>query len=342
MRDLRTCVLCIAASCVFATGFSGAAPTILPLVVAGRISLGEVHGRIDHLAIDLARSRVFVAELGNDSVSVVDLRAQRVIRRLAPLRGPQGVAYLASSDMLVVANGGDGTVRRFHGEGLTAVGVLDRTADADNVRIAPASSDAVIGYGDGALAVLDGATGSKTADIPLSGHPESFQLETSGSRVFVNIPDVAQIAVVDRLTHKQLAHWGLANARRNFAMALDEPQQWLWVVYREPSRVAVFNSRNGTLLADLTACSDADDVFVDAKRQQAYLSCGEGVVQTLGWRGGAIRELGRVATAPGARTALFVPELDELIVAVPAQGREPAALWLLRPTEASRNAGEVP
>lgn len=342
MIHLRAAALCIAASGVFAIGWSGAAPVTPLLVVADRISLGAVHGRIDHLAVDLARGRVFVAELGNGSVGVVDMRAQRVIQRLTPLSGPQGVAYLASSDTLIVANGGNGTVHRFHGERLAAVGVLDLTADADNVRIDPSSSEVVVGYGDGALAVLDGVTGRKIADIPLPGHPESFQIETSGSRVFVNVPDVAQIAVVDRFTHKILAHWGLASARANFAMALDEQKEWLWVVYRQPARVAVFNTRSGKTLSDLPACADADDVFVDGRRQQAYISCGEGVVQVLGWRDGAIREVGRVATASGARTALFVPELDELIVAVPARGREPAALWVLRPSEVSRDKGGVP
>lgn len=342
MSDLRARVLCIAAGGVLATGLSCAAPAIPPLVVAGRISLGEVRGRIDHLAVDLARDRVFVAEYGNDSVSVADYRARQVIRRLAPLSRPQGIAYLPVSDMLVVAAGGNGTVHLFRGEDLTVVRVLDHTADADNVRVAPTSGEALVGYGDGALAVLDGATGRQVSDIPLPGHPESFQLETTGSRVFVNIPDVAQIAVVDRLTHKRLGHWGLANAAGNFAMAFDERQGWLWVVYRQPGRVAVLSSRDGTLIANLPACTDADDAFVDDKRQQVYISCGEGVVQVLSWHGDVIREIGRVATATGARTALFVPELDELIVAVPAQGREPAALWLMRPTEASRDAGGVP
>ena len=342
MSDLRVGVLCIGAGCVLSMNLSCAAPAIPPLVVAGKISLGEVRGRIDHLAVDLARGRIYVAEFGNDSVAVADYRARQVIQRLMPLSRPQGVAYLAASDILVVAAGGDGTVHLFHGADLTIAGVLDHTADADNVRIAPTSGEAVVGYGDGALSVLDGGSGKRVSDIPLPGHPESFQFEENGSRVFVNIPDVAQIAVVDRMTHKQVARWGLANAAGNFAMAFDERQQWLWVVYRQPARVAVFNSRDGTLIADLPACNDADDVFVNEKRQQVYISCGEGVVQVLAWHGGVIREIGRVATATGARTALFVPELDELIVAAPAQGREPAALWLFRPREASRSAGGVP
>jgi hypothetical protein len=251
------------------------------------------------------------------------------------------VAYLASIDTLVVATGGDGMVRLFHGQDLAAAGVLKGTADADNVRIAPGSTDVFVGYGDGALAVLDGATGIRQGDSPLPGHPESFQLETKGPRAFVNVPGAMQIAVIDRVTHRQVARWRLTHALGNFAMALDERRGWLWVVYRRPARIAVFSTRDGSLISDLPACADADDTFIDYRRQEVYVSCGEGLVQVLSWRHGVIREIGRVPTSPGARTALFVPELDELILAVPAQGQEPAALWLLRPTDVSRDPGEA-
>jgi hypothetical protein len=49
----------------------------LPLQLEAKIPLGDVRGRIDHMAIDLSRQRLFVAELGNDSVGIVDLRSRR-------------------------------------------------------------------------------------------------------------------------------------------------------------------------------------------------------------------------------------------------------------------------
>jgi hypothetical protein len=38
-----------------------------------------------------------------------------------------------------------------------------------------------------------------------------------------------------------------------------------------------------------------------------------------------------VPTVSGARTSLFVSELDRLYVAVRAQSNEPAAVWVFRP-----------
>src|SRR3954469_20234915 len=85
-----------------------------------KIPLGEVRGRIDHLAVDLARRRLFVAEVGNDSLGAVDLDTGAVAARLQGLRGPQGVPYVAGADILLVANAGDGTVERFRGADLAA------------------------------------------------------------------------------------------------------------------------------------------------------------------------------------------------------------------------------
>ena len=88
-----------------------------PLQLESKIPLGEVRGRIDHMAVDLKRQRLFVAELGNDAVGVVDLERRTVIRTISGLKEPQGVAFEPTTDMLYVANAGDGSVRVFDGVG---------------------------------------------------------------------------------------------------------------------------------------------------------------------------------------------------------------------------------
>src|SRR3989442_1050975 len=72
-----------------------------------KIPLGDVRGRIDHLAVDLKRSRLFVAELENDTVAVIDLDAYKVLQVISGLKKPQGVGYHPATGALYVANGGD-------------------------------------------------------------------------------------------------------------------------------------------------------------------------------------------------------------------------------------------
>jgi YVTN family beta-propeller protein len=304
-----------------------------PLALERKIPLGEVAGRIDHLAVDVAGHRLFVAELGNDSVGVVDLASGTVLRRIAGLREPQGVAFVPDSDVLYVATAGDGTLHRFAGADLAPLGSVRLGEDADNIRVDRDGKSVIVGYGNGALAMIDARSGTKIGEIRLAAHPESFQLDPAGARIYVNVPKAGRhhIAVIDRAAGRQLASWGLADAGGNFPMALDAAGGRLLVAYRKPPLLAVFGNADGRLVARLPSCGDADDVFFDEKRQRAYVSCGEGAIDTIEREGDAYHELARLPTVPGARTSLFVPALDRLYLAVRARGDEPAALWVYRP-----------
>src|SRR5205814_5285273 len=77
------------------------------------IPIPGVEGRIDHLSVDLKGQRLFVAALGNNTVEVVDLAQGKRIRSITGLQEPQGILYIAELDQVIVANGGDGTLRTF-------------------------------------------------------------------------------------------------------------------------------------------------------------------------------------------------------------------------------------
>src|SRR5262249_18640527 len=156
----------------------------LPLQLEIKIPLGDVRGRIDHMAVDLSRQRLFVAELGNGSVAIVDLKDHKVVRRISELKEPQGVGFVPATDTLYVANGGDGSVRLFQGEDYAPVGGIDLGVDADNIRVDERANRVFVGYGNGALAVIDPANSRKIADIRLKGHPESFQLDRNTPQIF--------------------------------------------------------------------------------------------------------------------------------------------------------------
>ncbi len=300
-----------------------------PLVVESRIPLGDIHGRLDHLAVDLPRHRLYVAELGNDTVGVVDLKDRKVLRTLPNLKAPQGIGYVASTDTVYVANAKDGSVRLFQGAELAPVGEIDLGSDADNVRVDEAAHRVWVGYGDGALAVIDTEGRRKVADISLKGHPESFRLVPTEPRVFVNVPDAAEIALVDRSAGKQIASWATAELRANFALALDE--DLLLVVFRHPARLGVYRQQDGRRLQALETCADSDDLFVDSKRHNVYVTCGAGFIDVFARNGTSYRPAGRLTTSSGARTSLFVPELDRLYLAARATAAAPAAIWVIRP-----------
>jgi DNA-binding beta-propeller fold protein YncE len=319
---------------VLAAMLSPAAPSFAqpaegqPLSLETKIPLGDVRGRIDHMAIDPVRNRLFVAELGNDSVGVVDFAAGNVVHRIAELAEPQGVAYELSTDTLYVANAGDGSVRTYRGADFAESDRIDLGADADNIRIDAATRRVLVGYGDGAIAAIDLSQRRKIAEFAVPAHPESFQLDRATGRIFVNVPKASAIVVIDGLTGTQAATWPLKSAGGNFPMALDEAGRRVLVAFRAPPRLDVFSIADGQNVANVELCGDADDIFVDAKRNRAYVSCGQGFIDVFDIRGADYRRLARIPTIPGARTAYFAPAVDRLFLAVRATSSEPAAIWV--------------
>jgi hypothetical protein len=328
------------ATSVAAAALAALAPTSAPAQAAGpealqveaKILLGQVNGRIDHMAVDLARGRLFVAELGNDTVAVVDIKSSKLVQVIAGLKEPQGIGYVPSTETLYVANARDGSVQLFRGDRYTPGDAVRLGSDADNIRFDAATGKLFVGYGGGGLAVIDPASVSKPADIPLPGHPESFQLTRDGKRIYVNVPDARMIAVLDPATGKMTARWLTQGMGGNFAMTLDEDAHQVIVAFRHPAKLVAFATADGGMGASADVCGDINDVFVDAKRQRLYASCGEGFIDVLDKASTPWRRLARVRTVAGARTSLFVPQLDRLFVAVRASSGEPAAIWVLRPT----------
>jgi hypothetical protein len=285
-----------------------------PLVLERTIALHDVRGRIDHMAVDLARKRLIIAELGNDSVDVVDLTAGTIVHRFAGLKEPQGVGYAQRADTILVANAGDGSVRLFDAADFSLTGSIALGDDADNVRIDPRNGLAVVGYGSGALALIDPGSHAKIADIRLPAHPEAFEIDPKVDHAYVNIPDARQIAVVDLDARRIVSTWPMRYAGANFPMAFDPAQSLLATAFRSPPSLLLLDAATGAERQRLQLCGDADDLFFDAPRARIYVSCGAGEVAVLHhdstWRAEAA-----VPTSSGARTSLCVPELDRLFVA---------------------------
>lgn len=302
-----------------------------PLMLDYQVPLGEIQGRIDHLAIDVARERLFVAELGNDSVGIVDIKTRRVIRTIAGLKEPQGIGYESSSDSLFVASAGDGSVRRFQGSDYVPAGQIDLGSDADNVRIDAARRQVLVGHSDGAITTIDAATLNAIGSLPLRAHPEGFQVDPDGRLVWVNVPDKHEIAVLDRLSGKQVASWPEAQWSGNFPMAIDRAANRLFVVFRHPANLAAIDLASGKTTFSIDTCGDSDDVFVDARRRRLYVSCGEGYVDVLEEKGPAYIRIARISTVSGARTSYFSPELDRYFVAARAVAGTPATVWVFKP-----------
>jgi DNA-binding beta-propeller fold protein YncE len=299
-----------------------------PLEPAGSIAMPGVKGRIDHFTVDVEGRRLFVAALGNDTVEVFDISGNRHLRSIGGFGEPQGLLYVHASHLLFVANGTADRVDLLDAESYKTLKRVDKLPDADNLRL-DSAGHVVAGYGAGALRFMDQANGEKLKDIPVSGHPESFQLERAGARAFVNIRNARHVDVVDREKGAVVAKWPLDGARAHYPMALDEEGKRLFVGARVPPTLLVYDTASGKIASKSTICGDSDDIFYDPARKRLYVVCGEGKVDVLAQAAdGRLTREAVLETSQGARTGLFVPELNRLFIAAPARGTSPARLLL--------------
>ena len=319
-------------SFVAAAGIAGAQSSP-PLKLEKTISLPGVEGRIDHLSVDVANQRLLVAALGNNTVEVLDIKNAKRLHTISGLHEPQGVLYVPGDNKLFVANAKDGSCQIYDASSFKLLQTIDYGEDADNIRFAAGSRQVYIGYGSGAVGIL-GIGGNRLGDIKLDAHPESFQLEKNGSRIFVNLPDSRKIAVVDRKTKRVVGEWKTGNARANFPMALDESNHRLFTVCRQPAVLVIINTDSGAIIGKMPTVGDSDDVFYDAARKRIYATGGEGAIAIAQQRDADhYREIARVQTVKGARTSLFAPELGRLFLAVRKQGAEDAAIRVYAVTD---------
>ena len=305
-----------------------------PLVLTGAIPLPNVRGRIDHFGFDPA-NRLFISALGNNTEEVIDLGAQTVVHSISGVPTPQGVVYSPETDKVFIASA-KGKVCVYDGTSFDLITSIDFKGDADNLRYDAADKRVYVGYGDdetAAIGMIDATTNKRLdEEFKLGAHPESFQLETRGDRIFVNLPDSKQIAVIHRKTHA-ISRWTLALGA-NFPMALDEAGNRLFIASRNPPRMAVFDTESGRMLTALPCVQDSDDLYFDGVRKRIYAAGGEGYVSVFQQKDADHYELlAKVPSRLGARTAGYSGKLgkkgfDRLYVGVPARANSGAEVWI--------------
>jgi DNA-binding beta-propeller fold protein YncE len=292
------------------------------LALKMRIALPNVDGRIDHFTADLKGQRLFMAALGYHTVEVVDAESGERLHTIAGLAEPQGVYYDPSTNRLFVACAKDGTTRIFDGGTFQVLETVKFSGDADNIRYDSRNRRIIVGYGGGALGFLD-ANGKQTGEVALDAHPESFQLEKTGTRVFVNVPDQKEIQVADLANNALLAKWPVTSALKNYPMALDESHHRLLIGCRTPARMLVIDTETGKQTASIEIVGDTDDLFYDAAKSRVYVIGGSGFVDVFDQKDADhYVRTEHVATGAGARTGLFVADWGKLFVAVPHRGEQ--------------------
>ena len=315
----------------------------LPLQRVQTIPMPNVFGRMDHLGVDIEGGRLFAAALGasQNTVEVIDLKAGKRIFSIRGQSMPQGVFYSADFKRLFVANGRDGTVKIFRGDGFELVDSLSIGVDPDHVGYDQATKYLYVGIRTpnsraGALAIIDTRTNKHIGDIRTEALPGGIKIETSGPRIFVTLAGVPKVGVVDREKHEEIAAWPLTGVPSVVALALDETHHRLFGGSRNPPMLIVLDTESGKQIAQLDGVVGIDDLWYDAEHNRIYASGGRGsatgFVYVYRQKDADHYELtAKIPTRANAQTSIWVPQLNRYYVSASANDKEDAAVLVFEP-----------
>lgn len=292
-----------------------------------KINMPHVSGRIDHMAVNLKDKVVYMAALGNNTVEVIDLNKDTLIKSIKGVEEPQGIAYIPETNEIAVASGGNGDCVFFNVSSFEKVATVHLGSDADNIRYDAAEKKMYVGYGGGGMAMIDPLAHKQTGNVPLPAHPESFQLDKKNNKLYVNLPDDHSIAVIDLKSFTIIDTWRINHYSANFPMTLDTANDLVFVGYRHPALLVSYDSKSGKQVSTNELVGDVDDIFYYADKQLIMASGGDGYINIFKREAdNTFKLVSNIHTRKGARTSLLIPSLGYYLLAERAEGGENAAV----------------
>jgi DNA-binding beta-propeller fold protein YncE len=307
------------------TAFSGAqAAESLRLI--GHSDLAGYTGDFDHSAADLKGNRLLVAAEDHGTLEVFDLKTGNHLKTVkGDIETPHSIFLLPKEGRILVTDSGKTMTKVLDGVSYGTAATLKLAPGADSIGYdAPRNRLYIVTGGkdvdmkESYLSEIDPDTLQHYGDIKFdSNHTEAMAVEQNGPHIFINITDKNYLAVVDKNTRKITAKWPIKEAKQNAPIAFDEENHRLFVVTRDPGMLLVLDSETGATIAHFKAPARCDEAIFDRANRRVYVLGGEGYI-------GVYKEidpdhyaeLAHIASAPGAKTGVLVPQLNRLFVNV--------------------------
>jgi DNA-binding beta-propeller fold protein YncE len=296
----------------------------------------------DHLAVDLKGHRLFATPEGRHSVQIFDIESGKFVYEIAGIGTPHDVVYRSDLDRIYVSDGDPGLVRIYDGHDYHQINTIKLLPDADSTGYDPVSKYLyVTNGGEGAnlnyslLSIVDTTSGERMGDIKVStGVLEQMAIESSSSRIYINLEIDNKIAVLDRLKQTVLEMWPITKGKANSAIALDEAHHRLFVGCRNSDMsgvIVVLDTRTGREIEALPIGGLVDYMAFDPRSGRIYASCGTAYTYVYQERDLDHYDLvAKVETAVMGKTGLLVPELNRYFVSVPHIGSMHAKILVFK------------
>jgi DNA-binding beta-propeller fold protein YncE len=269
-------------------------------------------GGMDYITLDAKTNRLYVPR--STHTMVIDADSGKILGDVPGQKHNHGVAVVPEAGRGFISDG-EGAVVIFDLKTNAVLGTIKAHPDADGIIYDKASGLVLVVSGDDGVLMtvkpdVDPKTGSLDPDIALGGKPEFLAADGAG-KVYINLEDKNQVAVVDLKARKVLAHWTVAPGGTPVGLSIDPGKHRLFVGCRNPQKLIVMSTEDGKVIADLPISAGVDATKFDG--QQAFSSCRDGKLHVAAETAPGKFDIQQVVTtALGAKTMDADPEKHKI------------------------------
>ena len=294
-----------------------------PLKLVKSVSLPGYTGDFDHFSVDRQRGRFLLAAEDHATLEVFDLKTGNHLNTIKGFGAPHSILIRPGASTILVTDS-DKMTHILDANTYAEKGSVTLTPGADSAGYDAASNVYYIVTGGkdvkmatAKIEAINPDTGKQLGSIEFpDNHVEAMALEKNGPRLFINLAQTNKLAVVDRKQMKVIATWPVPAAKQNAMVAFDEANHRLYVVCRDPGMVVVMNSDNGSVVSTAPAPLRSDEVVFNADTHRLYVPGGEGYIGVYDTSdANHVKQIAKVNSAPGAKTAILLPDLKKMLVA---------------------------
>jgi DNA-binding beta-propeller fold protein YncE len=311
-----------------------------PLRLVAKIPVPGMTGTWDHLAADPATKRLFLSAQDDNAVQVIDLATRKPLPAITGgFNRPQGLYYVSGVNALAVSNSRDGTLRSFDGNSFAPIKTIFLTLGADMMDYDPGTKYLYIDHGGvdshrgpGGLAIIDVEKWEQVGNIATEYRPAALEIERVSQRLFVTLPGLSQVGVVDTKTRQIITRFQAPQPTKPVALALDTASHRAFVGTRAPDTFIAFDTETGKVVATLDSVGGIEGMYFDAANKRIYVTGLEGVVEAYQEvDADHYKSIAKIPIVPKAGTSLFIPQLNLFCVAAPPHDGQAAEIWLFEP-----------
>lgn len=291
----------------------------------GDFPLSGATTRWDYLTLDLSRSRLFVAHLGDSAVVVMDTKTKRVLATVGNIGHVHGTLAIPELGRVYASATATNEIVAIDAATLKIVARIPGGVYPDGIAYAPDVGKLYVSDETGNTeTVIDVRTNQRIATIELDGTVGNTQYDPVSRHIFVNVQGRGTLVEIDPQSEKIVDRIPLPGASGNHGLLIEPNLRLAFIACEKNSHLLVLNLKTKQLVAIFGVGQTPDVLAYDAELRHLYVASESGVLSIFGVAATGVTKIGEGFVGPNAHSLAIDPATHEIYFPLKSLDRHPA------------------